>query len=56
MHTIIKGVKYNCFRIFDDKDEAFKYSKTIANNTSVYKTDNNKYALFIRAKDVTNIY
>ena len=53
-NVIIRGKKYNVFEVFNTKQEAFGRQKTISNNSSVYKTDNNKYALFLRTADVTN--
>ena len=52
--VIIKKKKYNAFEVYDTKKEAFDRTKTISNNTSVYKTDDNKFAIFIKAPDVSN--
>lgn len=52
----IKGRQYKCFQIFDSKKEAFERASAVANNTSVYKTDDGKFALFIKCEDVSNKY
>ena len=52
----IKGKKYTCLHVFDTKKEAFDRAKSIANNTSVCKTDDGKFALFVKAFNVTNVF
>jgi len=52
----LEGRQYKCFQIFDSKKEAFERASAVANNTSVYKTDDGKFALFIKCEDVSNKY
>lgn len=54
--AIIKGKKYLCFDIYNTKESAFERAKSFSNNTKVFKTDDNKFALFIITQDVTNLY
>jgi len=52
----IKNKKYQAFEVYQTKKEAFDRTKSISNNSSVYKTDDGKYAIFLRTNDVSNKY
>jgi len=54
--VIIKGKKYNAFEVYKTKNEAFTRKKNIANNSAVYLTDNGTFAIFLKTRDVSNLY
>lgn len=56
IRVIIKGKSFTAFEVFNTKIEAFARRQTISNNVAIYKTDDKKYALFIRTHDVTMLH
>ena len=50
----INKKKYVAFDVFKTKKEAFDRKNTISNNSKIFKTDDNKYALFLYSIDVSN--
>ena len=54
--VIIKKKEYRAFGVYNTKKEAFDRIKTISNPASIYETDNNRFAIFLKTNNVSHLY